>query len=469
MKVAIVGFGWDGQAAWRYWREFADVLICDQNPDIDVPKGVKTQLGNGYLDGLEDFDLVVRFQGMRREKILAANPDLDPEKVINSTDEFFRVAPTSNIIGVTGTKGKGTTTTLIARILEQVGERVHVGGNIGTPALDLLPDIQEDDWVVLELSSFQLFDIHYSPHIAVCLMITPDHMDWHTDMDEYVEAKSRIAIYQIEQDTIVFYRGNQYSSRIGNMSAGAKLPYYVSAEDDPESDPGDYTARVYIDDGRITFNNIPICHVDEIGLRGPHNHQNTCAAVGAALAACRLEGVIPDTDTRPVSRSNREPILPQDTKDAIKTALMEFTGLEHRLEFVAQKNGVSFYNDSFSTNPVPTIAAIRSFSESQILILGGSGKGADFTGLAREVADSNVKHAVVIGDESDRIIAALDAAGFSEYSRGGDTMPKIVDAAMEYAEEGDIVLLSPACASFGLFESYKDRGKQFKEVVGMLT
>lgn len=460
MKVALVGLGWDGWAAWRYWSQFADILVCDQNPHIDIPEGVKTQLGEGYLDDLDDYDLVVRFQGLRPEKILDANPDLDPKKVINSTDEFFRVAPTPNIIGVTGTKGKGTTTSLIARMLEAAGERVHVGGNIGTPALDLLPNIKENDWVVLELSSFQLFDIHYSPHIAVCLMITPDHMDWHIDMDEYAEAKSRIAAHQTAQDTIVFYSGNEYSYRIGHMSEGKKIPYYTSSEDAPEAGTDDYVSRVYVDDGWITYDQTRICHVDELGLRGPHNHQNACAAVGAAIAACHPELV---------SGPDRKPVFPKHTKTYLKTALTEFTGLEHRLEFVGTKQGVSFYDDSFSTNPEPTIAAINSFTEPQVLILGGSSKGADFTMMAREISDSEVKHIVIIGDEADNIASALDVAGFTSYTRGGDNMTDIVDEAMRHAREGDVVILSPACASFGMFKDYKDRGRQFQEVVQELS
>lgn len=450
MKVALVGLGWDGWAAWRYWSQFADILVCDQDPDIDIPQGAKTQLGERYLDGLEDYDLVVRFQGIRPEKILDANPGLDPGKVINSTNEFFRVAPTRNIIGVTGTKGKGTTTTLIARILERSGERVHVGGNIGTPALDLLPDIKENDWVILELSSFQLFDIHYSPRVAVCLKITPDHLDWHTDMEEYVTAKSRVFAHQTESDTVVYNADNDYASRIAGKSAAWKMAYSVQRPD----------ADIRIEDDAVYAGKQHVIDVSRIGLRGPHNWENVCAATGAAIAALRYAHGSNECD---------DIHAPQKLIESISTAIEGFTGLEHRLEFVGTKRGVSFYDDSFSTNPEPTMAAINSFTEPQVLILGGSSKGADFSGLAREIVDSAVKHVVIIGDEADNIASVLDEVGFTDYTRGSENMTDIVGEAMSNAQEGDVVVLSPACASFGMFKDYKDRGKQFKDVINQLS
>lgn len=453
-KIAIAGFAEEGRATLRYLRRIyseerdgsrPEITVCDRNPELELPAGVEAQVGEDYLAGMDRFDRIFRTPGLNPGSIMNANPGMDERTITTMTNEFFRVAPTPNIIGVTGTKGKGTTTTLIARILEQAGQRVHIGGNIGTPALDLFPDIKESDWVVLELSSFQLLDIHDSPRIAVCLKITPDHMDWHADMEEYVAAKSRICAYQKDSDVAVYYADNQYASRIAGESAGRKIAYSTQQP-----------ADIRVEQGAVHAGGQRVIEVDRIGLRGPHNRENVCAATGAAVAALRYaagSGGCPDIH------------LPQPVMEHIRTAIQDFDGLEHRLEFVAREGGVSFYNDSFSTNPEPTMAAIRSFSEPQILILGGSGKGADFTELARKVADAHVKHAVLIGEEADRIQAALASAGFTAVSRGGDSMQDIVEEASRHAGDGDVVILSPGCASFGMFNDYKDRGNQFKAAV----
>lgn len=461
MKVAVIGFAEEGQATLRYIQKYGvrsteydeetgqnsvEITVCDQSSEIDVPRGANTQLGERYLQDLNRFDMIFRTPGLNPNKIITANPGMDSSKITTMTNEFFRVAPSSNIIGVTGTKGKGTTTTLIARMLEQSGEQVHVGGNIGTPALDLLPGIKENDWVVLELSSFQLFDIHHSPRVAVCLKITPDHLDWHTDMEEYVTAKSQVFAHQTESDTAVYNADNDYASRIGGKSPGQKMAYSVRQP----------AADIRIEDDAVYAGKQRVIDVSRIGLRGPHNRENVCAATGAAIAALRYAHGSHECD---------DIYVPEKLLKSLSAAIEDFTGLEHRLEFVGTKQGVSFYDDSFSTNPEPTIAAIHSFSEPQILILGGSSKGADFTELAREISDSNVKHTVIIGDEADNIASALDEVGFTDYTRGGDNMTDIVDEAVSNTQEGDVVVLSPACASFGMFKDYKDRGKQFKDTV----
>lgn len=435
MRVAIVGFGWDGQAAWRYWSQFAEVVVHDQNPDVEVPEGVQSRLGEGYLQGLDAYDLVVRFQGMRREKILDANPGLDPAKVINSTDEFFRASPTSHIIGVTGTKGKGTTTALIGEMLKQAGRRVHVGGNIGTPALDLLPDIQPDDWVVLELSSFQLMDITHSPSVAVCLSVTPDHLDWHTDFAEYAEAKGRIFAHQSGEDTAVYHADNEVSRQLAQASSGRKLDYSRRQK-----------AYAYAgNDSLIRVEGRRVCQVEEVGLRGPHNLENVCAALAA---------------TYPVTGE----------VESLARAVRGFTGLEHRLQLAGEIGNVRYYDDSFATTPETAMAAVNSFDSPQVVILGGSDKGSDFTELARAVAGNSVTAVIVIGVMAPTITSSLQAAGFTgEIVTGCEDMSSIVTAARSRAEPGSVVLLSPACASFGMFADYKDRGNQFAEAVAELS
>ncbi len=433
MKVAILGYTDQGKSAYIYWKKQGhDMTICDSRPDIAVPEGVPTQLGEGFLRHLDRFDLVVRgAPTIHPRDIVAANsPDI-LTKVTSNTDEFMRVCPTKNIIGVTGTKGKGTTSSLIAKMLEAAGKRVHLGGNIGIPPLELLAeDIQPGDWVVLELANFQLIDIKHSPRIGVCLMIAPEHLNWHKDMDEYIAAKSQLFAHQTPRDTAIYYADNETSHRIASASPGAKIPYYAN--------PG-----AYIEDNHIVIDNQQICRVDELKLLGQFNWQNACAAVTAVWQVVQ------------------DPI-------AIKSVLTTFAGLEHRLEFVREVEGVSYYDDSFGTTPETAIVAIESFKQPKVIILGGSDKGASFDELAKAVISHNVRQVVAIGDTAARIAKALNDQGFDAVIPGGTTMPEIVKAAAEAAKSGDVVLLSTASASFGLFANYKDRGEQFKLAVGAL-
>lgn len=193
MKIAILGYGIQGRSAFEYWnRDGNDITICDRNDDLKVPEHIKSQLGQDYLSNLDRFDLIVRSPNVHPKDIASANSLSILDKVTTPTNEFMKVCPTKNVVGVTGTKGKGTTSSLITTILEMNGKTVHLGGNFGISPLDLLKKgINAEDWVVLELANFQLIDLKIDPHIAVCLMIAPEHLDWHTDMDEYVNLKAR--------------------------------------------------------------------------------------------------------------------------------------------------------------------------------------------------------------------------------------------------------------------------------------
>lgn len=433
MKVAVLGYTDQGKSAYEYWRALGhDITICDSRPDIDVPVAVRTQLGEQYLQNLAGFDLIVRgAPTIHPRDIVAANSPEILAKVTSNTNEFMRVCPSKNVIGVTGTKGKGTTSSLIAKMVEAVGKRVHLGGNIGIPPLELLAEnIQPDDWVVLELANFQLIDIKYSPPIAVCLMVVPEHLNWHDDMDEYVTAKSQLFAHQTPQDTAIYYADNEISHQIASKSPGAKIPYYAN--------PG-----AYVEDEHIVIDNQRICHVDELKLLGQHNWQNACAAVTTVWQ------VVQDPT-------------------AIKSVLTTFAGLEHRLEFVREVKDVSYYDDSFGTTPETAVVAIESFKQPKVIILGGSDKGATFEDLAKVVAENNVRHVIAIGDTGPHIAQALKDQGFDAVTPGGTTMPDIVKAAAGAAKPGDVVLLSTASASFGLFANYKDRGEQFKLAVGAL-
>ena len=433
MKIAILGYGAQGRSAYEYWHEGNEITVCDGNEQIELPDHVAKRLGPDHLKGLDEFDLIVRSPIVHPRDIVAANSPAILDKVTTVTNEFFRVCPTKHVIGVTGTKGKGTTSTLIAKMLEAAGKRAHLGGNIGIPPLDMLVDgIRPEDWVVLELANFQLIDLKYSPRIAVCLMVAPEHMDWHADEAEYFAAKSQLFEHQTGDDVAVYFAENETSEQIAAHGAGRKIPYFAK--------PG-----AVVENGIIMIDGQRICSTDDLKLLGKHNWQNACAAVTAVWQ------------------------ITQDI-EAMRAVLMSFGGLEHRLEPVRELDGVRYYNDSFGTTPETAMVAIQAFSEPKVIILGGSDKGADYGRLAKVVAESTIRKVLLIGEQAGRIGAALQAAGVDGklVIPGGKNIDEIVATARAQARPGDVILLSPACASFDMFKNYKDRGEQFKRAVNDL-
>jgi UDP-N-acetylmuramoylalanine--D-glutamate ligase len=436
MKIAILGYGSQGISAYQYWNNSSNqITVCDSRENIQLPDGCNSKLGKDYLNDLDQFDIIVRAAPIIHPKdIIKANPG-NPDilnKVTSNTNEFFRVSPTKNIIGVTGTKGKGTTSTLIANMLEKAGFNVHLGGNIGVPPLELLNNnIQENDWVVLELANFQLIDVKYSPKIAVCLMVVPEHMDWHEDLEEYIAAKQQLFINQSEDDVAIYYTDNENSESIASASEGKLIPYFEK--------PGAIVAN-----NKIIIDNSDVCDVSDIALLGKHNWQNVCAAVTAVWQIT-------------------------NNIEAMSEVIKNFNGMEHRLELVREINGVKYYDDSFGTTPETAIVAIEAFAEPKIVILGGSDKGAHFDELAKVVKNNNVKQVLLIGQMAEMIKKSLDKVGYSDYIDGGKSMEEIVANAIKIATKGDVVLLSTGCASFGMFENYKDRGEQFKTAVKSLA
>lgn len=440
MNVAIIGYATEGIVSADYYFARGDVVtICDQNQSLVIPEDFTAQLGEGYLDDLDRFDLIVRSAGIHPRVILEQNPSVGP-KITTAVNEFLQVCPTKHIVGVTGTKGKGTTSTLIANMLEAAGKTVFLGGNIGRSPLEFFDTVTENDWVVLELSSFQLIDLTRSPHIGVCLMVVPEHLNWHADMAEYAAAKSQLFMHQNSDDVAIYFAGNDISKEIAHAGAGHKVPFYAS--------PG-----AWVNGNTITIDGIEICTTDEIKLLGKHNWQNVCAAITAVWRA--LQPNVPGEIDR--------------VKSAIRGEIMSFTGLEHRLEFVRELDGVRYYDDSFGTTPETAIVALQSFDGPKIAILGGSDKGASYDELAQTVASASVRKALLIGEQASRIKEALQNAGFHETIDDCHNMVEIVDAARASAHTGDTVLLSTGCASFGMFENYKDRGNQFKSAVQALV
>lgn len=427
MKIAIAGYGVEGEANFAYWSQDPsnEITIVDQKdvPDRPLPERIPALLAPDAFEQLDGFDLVIRTAGLAPHKIKTDG------KIWSATNEFFAKCP-AEIIGVTGSKGKGTTASLITSILEAAGRKVWLVGNIGQPSLEILDQIQPEDLVVYELSSFQLWDIEKSPQTAVVLFIEQEHLDVHKDMAEYVTAKSNIARFQTVDDIVIYNAENSYASSIAELSKAVKVGF-----------PSEFTAHVR--DDSFYNGEQELCSVDSLKIAGQHNVDNATAAIDA------------------IWKYTQEP-------QAIERGLTNFKGLPHRLSFVRTVNGVDYYDDSIATTPGSAIAALRAFDRPKIIILGGSSKGSDFSELADELTRHDAQ-AILIGEEAERIAEALRSAGFESFeSIEQATAKKFVKRASELAQPGSVVLLSPSAASFGQFKNYVDRGEQFIAAVNQL-
>jgi UDP-N-acetylmuramoylalanine--D-glutamate ligase len=452
MRIGIVGWGVEGQSAYKFFGTDNEYLIVNEHPRNDFPAEsdkVKVQFithqkpagltGNvsnlSYLNGIEKCDKIIYSVTAYKnlQTVFAGNADFW-QKATTIQHIFFEEVKTKNIIGVTGSKGKGTTSTLIANLLEAQGQKVWLAGNIGKAVLDIVQKVAAEDWVVLELANFQLMDFPYSPHIAVCLMLAPEHLDWHPNMDEYVGAKANIFKHQKLHDIAIYFANDENSKKIAHYSPGKKVPYYQN--------PGAYVRQ----DGMIVVGaaETEVIHKSKVKLLGEHNLQNICAALTAVFEA--LEGI-----------------------DKAKTVLSSFSGLEHRLELVRELQGVKYYNDSFGTNPDTALVALKSFSQPKVLILGGIDKGLPFESLINQIANDDVRHVIAIGETTDKIVDMLRKKGYTRITTGLRTMEDIVRIARQESRPGDIVLLSTAASSFDMFKDYKERGNQFKAAVQALA
>lgn len=451
MNVALLGFSILDQSEnlplYRYFKAKGDTItayywggdtIRDAMPD-DITK-IAVSNAEAEFNDLDQYDLIVRSPIIHPRQIKTSKP------VTTLTNIFMEQCP-APIIGITGTKGKGTTSTLTAKILEAAGKKVLLGGNIGLPLLDRLPEITPDMWIVLEMSNFQLIDCAFSPHIAVCLMVVPEHLDWHADAAEYYAAKSGIFNHQTESDFAAYNCNNSVSSDLASKSPATKTPYDVPVVTEEPA----HTDGAYVAGETIYMRGTAICKTSEVALRGRHNLENVCAAIAATWDI--IEG----------------------NTTAIKAVVSTFSGLEHRLEFVREVGGVAYYNDSFSTTPETAIAAINAFDQPKILILGGHDKGIPFDQLADAVVQANVTHVVAIGNTSDAIVSllqersAIRQVAITNFGAAAKpSMQEIIDTCRQFAQPGDVVLLSTGCASYGMFQNYKERGKSFKSVVNSL-
>lgn len=441
-NVAILGYGIEGKSVVDYVIHHGanHISVYDeklQKEALDLFQGQyspeKVTMKLGIFPDTITADIIIVSPGIRPDISLLEQARKSHIEVTTATNIFFSHCPCP-IIGVTGTKGKGTTSTLIYEILKKEGRDAYLGGNIGIAPLSFVDTLRDDSIVVLELSSFQLFTLERSPHIAVVIMVTVDHLDYHRDIAEYVEAKTHITRFQKESDFAIYNTDYPHSKLIA--SKGQAKKYQVSAKHI-------LSHGAYVNDGYVYLQTdqkaISVVPTDRIFIPGKHNWENVCAA---AMAASCAGASIP----------------------SMKSVFETFRGLPHRLQCIEKVSGVTYYDDSFSTTPDTAIAAIDAFEAQKVLILGGSSKGSDFTQLGAVLSTSQTIRAIIgIGKEWTRIKQAIEPQALSKMTiiEGCTSMHQIVSAAAKIATSGDVVLLSPACASFDMFKNYKDRGDQF--------
>lgn len=442
--VGILGFGVEGQSTLRYlFREgIKDIVVMDKNPVTlpDVPTGVNVKVcsGENYLDGLKDCVTVVRSAGVYPMSPELFKFQMNGGLMTSQIQLFLEQTQSKATVGVTGTLGKGSTVSMISHILTKTGHKNEIGGNFGVPALDLLEDETPDRISILELSSFQLMTLSVSPDVGVVLRVSTEHLDWHKSVEEYRDAKANLVRWQKRESTCVYLKDAEPTAKIASESP-AKTKYAVSLADGASNGNGD----AVIDGATLTIDGSTL-YLADCKVRGIYQLENMAAATLAVKA------------------------LGVKVADAFE-ALKSYETLPFRMEFKGEKHGIEFYNDSYATRPDATIAATGSMKRPFALILGGSEKNADFTELSEILVKQrpNLKRIALIGATAERMLADLKKAGVDEAGIKTAIFPTLEEAFADSLNigEGGTVIMSPACASFGLFKNYKVRGQVFDKLV----
>lgn len=433
-KIAILGYGIEGKAVADFLNSAGikfDLLDQKDNPQ--------------YLDNIKSYDVLFRSPGIKLTEPKIAEAKASGVAISSQIKFFFDNCP-AKIIGVTGTKGKGTTAQLIYEILKAAGISVYLGGNIGNPVLELLGKLSPEDWVVLELSSFQMQDLEKSSHIAVVLMVTSEHLDYHLDTEEYVQAKSAITKFQSAQDFAVINFDYPGSMQIGALGAAKKYFFHTTDSEFNFIDGAvaeKSTGKLSLIQAGVKSDYLDL---KDVQLPGFHNVQNISAAVlTARLVAKETRGI----DDQVIAR-----------------AVNDFKGLPHRLELVAERSGIKFYNDSFGTTPETCLVAVQAFSEPEIVIIGGFNKKGEYDDLTEAlVQQKNIKAVIAIGQIAPSIEQGLKKNNFSgEILTGAKNMVEVFEQVRGIAVKGDLVLLAPATSSFDWYKNYKERGDHFRNL-----
>ena len=452
VRVAVIGLGVENLPLVRYLvAHGARVLAADRKtPEQLGPAaeelrrlGVRLLLGEGYLDALGEAEVAFVTPGIPKHLPAIEAARRAGVIVTGQTDLFMRLCP-APIVGITGSSGKTTTTTLVGRMLQGTGRPVFVGGNIGEPLIQRLGEIGPEAWVVLELSSFQLETTGVSPHVAVVTNVTPNHLDVHPSMEAYVAAKTRIVAFQGPSDFAVLNAEDPITVEMARRTA-AQVHWFGRHPRRPGAwlEGDRLVAAVGGPDAAGAGPAQELLRRGEIRLRGEHNVDNVLAAATAALCC-----------GAPV--------------EAIREVARTFQGVPHRLEEVARVDGVLYVNDSIATTPARAIAGLQAFQEPVVLIAGGYDKHLPFDEFAR-VAARRCRHIVLLGQTADAIAAALrqaeqEGGGGASWERVA-SLEQAVEAARRAARPGDVVLLSPACASYDMFRNFEERGARFRELV----
>ena len=444
-NVLVFGSGISGIGAAGLLEERgASVTLYDGNDKLDVEEirgkmkdGAKTDivLGEFPEELLGKLDLVIISPGVPTDLPIVNRMRESDIPVVGEIELAYELGK-GEVLAITGTNGKTTTTALLGENMKAVYDSAFVVGNIGIPYTNVVDETRDDSVIVAEMSSFQLESIvDFRPRVSAILNITPDHLNRHHTMEAYIQAKKNVAINQTAEDTCVLNYEDEVLREFGE-TLQTKVLYFSSKR---KLDKG-----IYLDDGNIIYRNPDeclVCNVKELKLLGVHNYENVMAAVAMAAAY----GV---------------PI------DSIRKTIKEFAGVEHRIEFVAEKNGVAYYNDSKGTNPDAAIRGIQAMNRPTYLIGGGYDKQSEYKEWI-ESFDGKVKKLLLIGQTREKIAKEAEECGFTDIMLL-DTFEDAVLTAAKLAEPGEAVLLSPACASWGMFKNYEERGDKFKEIVNSL-
>lgn len=434
-NILIMGFGVTGKSSLKFLREFpVKIYIYDKNIDFQSLK-VDEDFIIFKDEDLDKIDLIVKSPGIYPFDDLLVKAREKNIEIISDIELSYRYLKTDNVVAVTGTNGKTTTTTIVGDILKRKA-KTFVVGNIGRGILEITKEAKKDDFIVIEASSFQLEDtIEFKPHIALLTYVTSDHLDWHKTTENYVKAKLKIFANQDENDFAILNYEDRNLAKKYNIKA---QKYYFSME--KISEKGSYfdDGKIYYNDGKNTEE---ILDVKDLKIPGVHNIKN----VMAAIIIAKLFGI--DSYT-------------------IKRSISSFTGVEHRIEFVRELNGVKYYNDSKGTNPDSTEVAIAAMDGNVILIAGGYDKNSNFDNLIEKSKDK-LKTVILLGETADKISNSCKKSDVEFYIV--KDLNKAVELAKKLSLKGEDVLLSPACASWDMYSNYEARGRHFKDLVRELV
>ena len=443
-RVAVIGMGVSNTPLIRRMLQGGvQVLVCDRREreafgglveELEEAGG-QFCLGPDYLKAVTDADVIFRTPGLRPDVPELTQAAANGAQLTSEMEVFMQLCP-CRVLGVTGSDGKTTTTTIIAGLLKAEGYRTFVGGNIGNPLLCQVDEMRPDDLVVLELSSFQLLTMQQSPSVAVVTNVSPNHVDVHVDMEEYVQAKSNIFAHQDDRDTLVLNGDDELTAQFAAQAKGRVVLFSRTKL---------LEQGVCVREGWIMLRSRPVLAVEDILLPGVHNLENYMAAIAA------VDGLVSDQTIQQFART--------------------FSGVAHRIELVRELDGVKWYNDSIASSPSRTIAGLRAFNQKVILIAGGYDKHTPYDVLGPQILQS-VKVLLLTGDTAEKIQQAVEQApgyapGHPEIIRC-EHLRQAVEQASRKAEAGDVVILSPASASFDQFRNFEERGNVFRQYVNEL-